>query len=883
MSVSFDWDFSGESAASGRPGGVTPPPGWRGRWQRRVILVLILLVLVGLPVGVWVVNSLRVAKKHEFALRAAIELELKMLSDGDAELFLSRQDPADLAWQEQQVARFFSSDAAQFAPAPGLMPCERPLEIKEVHFFGHMGRAELIRWFQSTRSEGVPPNQSARSEGVPDNVPTGRTNHLPFLVTWFYRQDEDGTWYHVAPADDYWGIPYSWYGTMLEIRATEVESRLIDPLADELARLILRACHWLDCPASDRYSLSFIDAPAPQVQRNWWALPSLYLTGMPQNERARVAWQRALKLWLIEVLAQEQIDDKSLTGRIVYRQLLARLQAELGLSEKAAGESVVPDLELLAQALRDREQGPLWSLWQAVPDPDDPQRTALLEAEVAALLLFIEHQVGAQQMFLLLPALNDYSRLSDALSDLYNLAPSDISSGWASHLSDLTGVSILSDVPFGVFEFPAGPLEPPPTLLPLLISPGDDIAFICDGQVWVADADGGNMAALTASGQRFINLHWSPDGRWLLAMWQPRPSSRLGALYLLATDGSGGRLLTDDPTMQALPLGWSPDGREVIYYTARVSRSGTGSTVQVWALELEAGESRQLPGLPVWSPNGEQLVYVEVSNQDSLGVAWLARGDWEDPRPIAVRTWLWPGEVWSPDGSKLALASVYDDASGRGVGNSAVVIYDPTTERSTPPFSAADLWEAVLSSSKKYVTDGTDPHSLTERPLDWLWVWGWSADGRRVLVGAQDERVSELGVAPMALAALSLEPSARVGSDRSDPPTPRVLAFGNGRLVNAAWSPADPDRLAFTWLPNGTGSGVSNLHLLDLNAGSVYSTTESWGGTWSPDGAWLAFGSQGRVTIVDSGGQERFNIEMPHSDWCYEFAWNPVADLALEE
>jgi len=885
MSVSFDWDFSGESAASGRPDGKTPPPGWRGRWQRRAVLALILLVLVGLPIGLWVVNSLKVARKHESALRAAIELELKLLVDGDAELFRSRQDPTDLVWQQQQVARFFPPGAAQFVPAPGLMPCERSLEIREVHFFGQTGRAELIRWFQESNqlSTNLPPNQSIRPEGVLPDPPTGRTNHLPFLVTWFYRQDEDGTWYHVAPPDDYWGIPYSWHGTRLEIRATEVESRLIDPLADELALLILRACTWLDCPTSDRYTLTFLDVATPQIQRNWWALPSLYLTGMPDNEGARVAWQRALKLWLVEVLAQEQIDNKSLTGRVFYRQLVARLQTELGLSVDATGESVAPDLELLTQVLRDREQQPLWSLWQAIPDPDDERRTALLEAQVAALLLFIEDQVGAEQVFLLLPALNDYSRLSDALFELYDIDRYDVGSRWVSYLLDLTGVSVLSDVPFGIFEFPSGPLEPPATLLPPTTPPGDDIALICDGQVWVADADGGNVAALTAPKQRFTNLHWSPDGRWLLTTWQPMPSSPLGALYLLATDGSGGRLLTDDATSQAWPLGWSPDGREAIYYVARFSAAGSVTTVEVWALELETGESRQLPGLPVWSPSGEQLVYIELSSQGPVGVAWLARGDWDDRRPIAVRAWLWPGKVWSPTGSKLALALLDGDTVGEGMGNSSVVVYDLTTEHSTPPFSAADLWEAILSSSEVYVTDGTDPHSLTERPLDWLWVWGWSADGRHVLVGAQDARVTELGTAPMALAALPLEPFAQGGSDRFDHSVPQVLAFGDGRLVNAAWSPTDPDRLAFTWLPQGAGSGVPNLHLLDLSAGSIYSATESWGGTWSPDGAWLALGRQGRVTIVDKDGREHFDIEMPYNDWCYEFAWNPTADLALDE
>ena len=75
MSVSFDWDFSGESAASGRPGGVTPPPGWRGRWQRRAILSIILAKKKHRPALMWFLLTLPFGVVALFVLLALPAVE----------------------------------------------------------------------------------------------------------------------------------------------------------------------------------------------------------------------------------------------------------------------------------------------------------------------------------------------------------------------------------------------------------------------------------------------------------------------------------------------------------------------------------------------------------------------------------------------------------------------------------------------------------------------------------------------------------------------------------------------------------------------------------------------------------------------------------------
>jgi hypothetical protein len=291
MPISFDWEFEEEQEKL-RP----PDDGGRGwtapRWLRRGVLVALLGIVVAGGIALWVRSRLQAADKQEAQLRTAVELELRVLAQQDAELFRALQDPTNPEWGSQQVARYILPGAGGFPPAPGLTPADRGIEIREVHYFGRTGRVELLRWF-------VAPASSAAREP------------LPFHITWFYTQDDTGQWYHTAPPGDYWGIPHMWYGRRLTIRATETEARWIGPLADELAPLVSSACRSLDCPRGADYQLEFVADVSPQVQGNAWTLPPLYLTGLPQDDAAEGAWREAVKAWTLEALSQSQVVQRS--------------------------------------------------------------------------------------------------------------------------------------------------------------------------------------------------------------------------------------------------------------------------------------------------------------------------------------------------------------------------------------------------------------------------------------------------------------------------------------------------------------------------------------------------------------------------------------------
>jgi len=844
MPASFEWEIQDDSQTTRQQIGGTPPPDRRRRWLRWGTTLLILLTLMGIGIRAWVASRLETANRIEQELRAAVELELKAIADGDTELFIARQDPTDSEWRIRQITRYISA-RVPFAPAPRLVPADRPAEIRQVQLSRDTARVDLVHWFQ-------PGPQFPRPQGAPISA----SLPLPFHTAWFYRQTDDGTWVHVAPPDAYLGVPHSWHGIWLSIRATEAEAQLIDSVAGELVRLVSRACRIVLCPEDVHYILSFENTIQPGIRDERWALPALYLAGLPGDEPARAAWLQALKPWLVEVLAQALVQDEQLAERVIYGALVTRLQAHLDLATPPS-----PDIEVLRQALREQKQHSPEELWRATYSPGDPAESRLLEAEAVALLDLIADQAGVKQVFWLLPALIVHDRFSVALHSFIGVDHEAFAVAWTAYLSELTGVT--TPLPQPVLQVPPPPVA---SLPPLPASPaqggerpGDHLAFICDGQIWASRADGSQLAPLTSSDQRFAYLQWSPDGRWLLTTWQPDIRGAPSVLYLLAADGSGGRPLTDDVAAHILPIGWSPDGRDVIY--AIWHRIAT-FPMEIQALNVETGATRRLPGVPNWSPDGKHLSYVT----EPFGSAWLASGAWENPRPIADRAWaIWQGGNWSPDSTQVAL---HVDEADRA--QSEIIIFDRGLAGPETLITSSELTTGFVTFEGTFIHDGTALELLADRPLRWLWPFGWSANGAHILLWAHRSDRTAGSLNPSGMAVIPLDGSA-----------PRLLAYGTGSLIGrAGWSPTDPNRLVFTWSDQGDAEETVTTYLYDLQAGPILVKTGSRDPSWSPDGAWVALGASGQVAVVDQTGRERFTFAPGQDISCMGPAWNPAADLA---
>jgi Tol biopolymer transport system component len=175
---------------------------------------------------------------------------------------------------------------------------------------------------------------------------------------------------------------------------------------------------------------------------------------------------------------------------------------------------------------------------------------------------------------------------------------------------------------------------------------GDDLGL------HLANADGTTPRALTKAGKVGVDdgdtsPAFSPDGRWVAFERAVDFGSGNGGLFVIRTDGSGQRRLTDDSTGAGYPR-WSPDGKRILF-SQRVEAT-TFAPGPLWIVDVAGGKPRPVtdpadPGISFsgdWSPDGRQIVYdyfrpdagppeLRVVNADGTHQSTLLAGGGETP------------------------------------------------------------------------------------------------------------------------------------------------------------------------------------------------------------------------------------------------------------
>ena len=99
---------------------------------------------------------------------------------------------------------------------------------------------------------------------------------------------------------------------------------------------------------------------------------------------------------------------------------------------------------------------------------------------------------------------------------------------------------------------------------------------------------------------------WSPDGAWIAFRRNitDGPDATLTKqLWLMRSDGSQARALTNDPAIDHGPPVWSPDGKTLLFH--KFPLKGPDIVISVWLVDVASGEQRQIatPGQrPQWLP-----------------------------------------------------------------------------------------------------------------------------------------------------------------------------------------------------------------------------------------------------------------------------------------
>jgi TolB protein len=243
------------------------------------------------------------------------------------------------------------------------------------------------------------------------------------------------------------------------------------------------------------------------------------------------------------------------------------------------------------------------------------------------------------------------------------------------------------------------------------------IAFDSDGDIWVADPDGGDPRFFVSGPGLDIDPTFSPDGT-KLAFW----SLEVGEDALITIDDN------PDTTTVSRMLG---SGTASLMVSEVNATGASEPRAIVTGLHLDS----QLGPAPSWSPGSDALAYshLEAAGHEAIDIVEIAGSE---TRRVASGD----GPSWSPDGSRLAYRSptyppgvMVVDVDGsdphqitaaRGAGM-AFALPQWAPDGQTVAFFGGndgqhDIWTAAA--------DGSSEEVVSDDVVDEFWP-AWSPDG----------------------------------------------------------------------------------------------------------------------------------------------------------
>jgi dipeptidyl aminopeptidase/acylaminoacyl peptidase len=155
--------------------------------------------------------------------------------------------------------------------------------------------------------------------------------------------------------------------------------------------------------------------------------------------------------------------------------------------------------------------------------------------------------------------------------------------------------------------------------------------------IYVVNTDGSGLRNLTNTGDEIETApRWGPDGRTV-------SFERSGAIFVLDVEGGRPRQLARGSGAQ-----WSPDGERIAF------TRGTGRTTAVFSIDRDGSNLRRLTPADGsvtsgWSPDGSRLLVERLPTSGRASV-WVMNVDGSQRRRLAAGRWA----RWSPEGSRIA-------------------------------------------------------------------------------------------------------------------------------------------------------------------------------------------------------------------------------------
>ncbi len=187
----------------------------------------------------------------------------------------------------------------------------------------------------------------------------------------------------------------------------------------------------------------------------------------------------------------------------------------------------------------------------------------------------------------------------------------------------LAALLVLGAAPWSRSDAQAPLTDAPARLLRFPDIHGGMIAFVYAGDIWTVPAAGGTARRLTSHPGVELFPKFSPDGRWIAFSGE---YSGTRQVFVIPVEGGEPRQLTYYNDVGALPprggwdnmvLGWTPDGKNVLFRANRVPQSNRLG--RPYLVPVEGGEERALPltesGSASFAPDGNRLAFTPISNE----------------------------------------------------------------------------------------------------------------------------------------------------------------------------------------------------------------------------------------------------------------------------
>jgi dipeptidyl aminopeptidase/acylaminoacyl peptidase len=172
-----------------------------------------------------------------------------------------------------------------------------------------------------------------------------------------------------------------------------------------------------------------------------------------------------------------------------------------------------------------------------------------------------------------------------------------------------------------------------------------------NADIYVVNENGSGQTCVACNSCSETEPSISPDGG--LVVFQSTCPGHPD-LYIVSSNGSGSRALTNTSTLAEREPAFSPDGSQIVYQVSPVTQD-RNQNGEIYVMNTDGSGSRSL-GIqgrgPAWSPDGSQIAY--MSNVSGAWQIYVYDLDTLQSRQITRCSvnCRWP--TWSPDGQYIA-------------------------------------------------------------------------------------------------------------------------------------------------------------------------------------------------------------------------------------